>query len=95
MSLSTAQCRQFNDYMGRRPYPWDKKIAKDRKPREFIYVGMYKTSKWAPGTETVHLHEKVYVARPNDPGLWPQYFADPCLGSPCDMSISYIGHGVD
>jgi hypothetical protein len=95
MPLSQNQCKQFNDYLGRRPYPWDKKIAKDRKPREFIYVGMYKTSKWAPGTETVHLHEKVYVARPNDPGMWPQYFADPCLGSPCDMSISYIGHGVD
>jgi len=69
--LSTTQCKQFNDFMGRRPYPWDKKIAKDRKPREFIYVGMYKTSKWKPGTETVHLHEKVYVARPKYCGHRP------------------------
>ena len=93
--LSTTQCQQFNDFMGRRPYPWDKKIAKDRKPRNFIYVGMYKTSEWTPFTETVHLHEKVYEARANDPGMWPQFFADPCLGTPCDNPTRYIGHGVD
>ena len=46
-------------------------------------------------TETVRLHEKVYVARANDPGMWPQFFADPCLGTPCDNQTSYISHGVD
>lgn len=95
MALTTTQCNQFHDYMGRRPYPWDKKIAKDRKPRNFIYVGMYKTSKWTPFTETVHLFEKVYVGRPNDAGMWPQFYADPCLGTPCDNQTRYIGHGVD
>jgi len=95
MALSATQCNQFHDFMGRRPYPWDKKIAKDRKPRNFIYTGMYKTSKWTPFTETVHLHEKVYVGRANDPGMWPQFFADPCLGTPCDNQTRYIGHGVD
>jgi hypothetical protein len=95
MALSSADCRAFNDYLGRRPYNWDKKIAKDRKPHEFIYAGMYKSSKWPSFTGTNHLHEKVYVARVNDPGMWPQYFADPCLGQPCDMTVSYIGHGVD
>jgi hypothetical protein len=95
MALTGTQCSQFHDYMGRRPYPWDKKIAKDRKPRNFIYTGMYKTSKWTPFTETVHLHEKVYVGRANDPGMWPQFFADPCLGTPCDTPARYIGHGVD
>jgi hypothetical protein len=94
-TLSTAQCQQFNDFMGRRPYPWDKKIAKDRKPRNYIYLGMYKSSAWPKGTETVHLHEKVYVARPNDPGMWAQFFTDPCLGTPCDNPTRYIGHGVD
>ena len=95
MSLTASQCSAFNDFMGRRPYPWDKKIAKDRKPRNYIYTGMYKSSKWTPQTETVHLHEKVYVARPNDPGMWQQFFADPCLGTPCDSPTRYIGHGVD
>ena len=94
-TLSTAQCQQFNDFMGRRPYPWDKKIAKDRKPRNYIYLGMYKSAAWQRGTETVHLHEKVYVARPNDPGMWNQFFTDPCLGQPCDSPTRYIGHGVD
>lgn len=95
MALTQSQCSAFNDFLGRRPYNWDKKIATDRKPHEFIYVGMYKTSKWPSFTGTNHLHEKVYVGRINDPGLWPQYFADPCLGTPCDMSTAYIGHGVD
>ena len=93
--LSTSQCKQFHDYLGRRPYPWDKKISKDRKPRNFIYVGMYKTSKWTPFTETVHLFEKVYVGRANDPGMWQQFYADPCLGAPCDVPARYIEHGVD
>ncbi len=81
--------------MGRRPYPWDKKISKDRKPRNYVYLGMYKSSPWPKNTETTHLHEKVYVARPNDPGMWAQFFTDPCLGTPCDSPIRYIGHGVD
>lgn len=93
--LTASQCASFNDFLGRRPFPWDKRIAKDRKPRNFIYVGMYKTSKWTPFTETQHLHEKVYVARPNDPGMWAQFFADPCLGTACDTPTRYIGHGVD
>ena len=93
--LTTGQCMQFNNYLGSRPFPWDKKIAQDRKPHSYIYTGMYATSKWTPFTETVHLHEKIYVARANDPGMWPQFFADPCLGTPCDSQPSFIGHGVD
>ena len=95
MALTSQQCAQFNTYLGNRPFPWDKRISKDRKPHSYIYLGMYKTSKWTPFTETNHLHEKVYVTRANDPGMWNQFFADPCLGTPCDNQVSYISHGVD
>lgn len=95
MALTTSQCAQFNSYLGSRPYDWDKKIAKDRKPNSYLYCSMYKTEAWDSFTGTTHLHEKVYVTRPNDPSLWPQFTADPCLGTPCDLPRKYIGHGVD
>lgn len=95
MALTTAQCKAFNSFLGSRPFNWDKVIATDRKPHEYVYLTMYKTQKWASFTGTNHLHEKVYVARVNDPGLWPQFFADPCLGTPCDKDAIYVGHGVD
>lgn len=95
MPLSESQCRAFNDELGRRPYNWDKRIAQDRKPIDYLYTTMYATEPWDSFTGTVHLHEKVYVARPNDPGLWDQFTADPCVGAPCDPPIQVIGHGVD
>ena len=95
MPLTNAQCGQFNDYLGRRPYDWDKRIAKDRKPQSYLYTGMYKTESWQSFTGTTHLHEKVYVTRPNDPSLWNQYSADPCVGAPCTNVRQYVGHGVD
>ena len=95
MALSSAQCIQFNDYLGRRPYDWDKRISKDRKPHAYLYTGMYKTETWPAFTGTTHLHEKVYVTRPNDPGVWTRFQADPCVGAPCDQSRKMIGHGVD
>lgn len=95
MPLTTAQCGQFNDYLGRRPYDWDKKISKDRKPQSYIYTGMYRTETWPTFTGTTHLHERVYVTRPNDPGLWTQFVADPCVSTPCDQPRQFLGHGVD
>ena len=95
MPLTTQQCAQFNDYLGRRPYDWDKKIAKDRKPHAYLYTAMYKTSPFPNFTGTTHLHERVYVTRPNDPGLWTQFTADPCIGNPCHPERQYICHGVD
>jgi len=95
MPLSAAGCAQFNDFLGRRPYNWDKKIAKDRKPHAYLYTGMYKTEQFPNFAGTTRLHERVYVTRPNDPGLWLQFTADPCVGSPCDTPRQYIGHGVD
>jgi hypothetical protein len=95
MPLTTAQCGAFNNFLGSRPYPWDKVIARDRKPAQYIYTGMYKTSKWPLFKETTQLHEKVYVGRPNDPGMWQQFVADPCVGTPCDMTPQVISHGVD
>lgn len=95
MPLTTAQCQLFNDYLGRRPYDWDKKIAKDRKPMSYLYTGMYRTEMYPLNFGTTMLHEKVYVTRPNDPGLWTQFTADPCVGAPCDNPRQYVGHGVD
>jgi hypothetical protein len=95
MPITSGQCAQFNDFLGRRPYDWDKKIAKDRKPSDYLYTGMYATETWPPFTGTTHLHEKVYVTRPNDPGLWQQFVADPCVGNPCDVPRQMIAHGVD
>ena len=54
-----------------------------------------KTDTWANFTGTTHLHEKIYVTRPNDPGIWQQFSADPCVGAPCNVARQYIGHGVD
>lgn len=95
MALTTAQCAQFNDFLGRRPYNWVKKIAKDRKPHNFLYTSMYKTETWPSFTGTTHLHEKIYVTRPNDPGIWEQFVADPCVGNPCDQTRQHISHGVE
>ncbi len=95
MPLSTSQCAQFNDFLGRRPYDWDKRISKDRKPFNYLYTGMYRTETWPNFTGTTHLHERIYVTRPNDPGLWSQFTADPCVGAPCDVPRQFVGHGVD
>jgi hypothetical protein len=95
MPLTSSQCAQFSDYLGRRPYDWDEKIAKDRKPNSYIYTGMYRTETYPLQFGTTMLHERVYVTRPNDPGLWTQFVADPCVGNPCDQPRQFIGHGVD
>ena len=95
MSLTTGQCAAFNDLLGRRPYNWEKKIAKDRKPTDYIYTAMYVQKPWPPFTGTTHMHERVYVARPNDPNLWDQFQADACVGTPCDTTRNYLAHGVD
>jgi len=95
MALSSADCGKFNDYLGRRPYDWDKRIAKDRKPHSYIYTAMYKTSPFPTFEGTTHLHERVYVSRPNDPSLWNQFTADPCIGAPCTQVRQYVCHGVD
>ena len=95
MPLNTDQCTLFNNYLGRRPYDWDKRISRDRKPVSYIYTGMYKTETWQSFTGTQHLHERTYVTRPNDPSLWPQFLIDPCLSTPCDIPRKYLCHGVD
>lgn len=95
MALTAQQCAQFNDYLGRRPYDWDKRISKDRKPHAYLYTGMYRTETFPTFTGTTHLHERVYVTRPNDPGLWTQFSADACIGNPCDNPRQYVAHGVD
>lgn len=95
MALTTAQCAQFNSFLGTRPYDWDRRISKDRKPISYLYTAMYRTETWPSFTGTTHLHERVYVTRPNDPGLWQQFVADPCVGAPCDNPRQYVGHGVD
>lgn len=95
MPLTTSQCNAFNSFLGSRPFDWQKKIAKDRKPINFLYTSMYSTENWESFTGTTHLHEKVYVTRPNDPGIWQQFVVDPCVGAPCAPTRQYIGHGVD
>ena len=95
MALTSQQCSQFNSFLGTRPYNWVKHISKDRKPHSNIYLGMYRQETWPPFHGTTLLHEKVYVNRPNDPGLWTQFTADPCIGNPCDNTRQYISHGVD
>lgn len=56
---------------------------------------MYKTETWPNHTGTTHLHERTYVARPNDPNIWAQFTVDPCLSTPCAIPRNYIAHGVD
>lgn len=95
MALPLDTCQNFVNYLGRRPYDWDRKISKDRKPYQFLYASMYKTSKWPNFTGTTHLWQKVHVARPNDTGLWDQFSTEtPCVGAPCDQPRQGIGYGV-
>ena len=66
MPLTQAQCVAFNDALGRRPYDWDKRIAKDRKPISYIYTAMYKTADdW---TQAHFLAYKLSVLYSVDPG---------------------------
>lgn len=95
MVLNASQCSQFNSFLGSRPYDWDRKISKDRKPVSYIYTTMYKAETWPNHMGTTHLHERTYVARPNDPNLWTQFQIDPCLGAPCATPRAYLAHGVD
>jgi hypothetical protein len=95
MALTAAQCAAFSNYLGTRPYDWDKRIAKDRKPSDYLYTTMYKVEPWESYTGVTHLHERVYVTRPNDPNLWTQTTNDACVGAPCNTARSYICHGVD
>ena len=95
MALTSNQCSAFNDLLGRRPYDWDKRVSKDRKPHHYIYAGMYRQEKWPLQMGTTHMHERVYVSRPNNPGLWTQFIADPCVGTPCDTNRTQLAHGVD
>src|SRR5262245_7679003 len=95
MPLNASQCAQFNSFLGTRPYNWVKHISKDRKPHSNIYLGMYKTETWPAQHGTTLFHERIYVNRPNDPGLWTQFVADPCIGNPCDRTRQQISHGVD
>lgn len=94
MALSLSECSQFSNFLGRRPFDWDRRISRDRHPYQFLYAGMYKTSKWPSFQGTQRLWEKVHVARPNDPGLWAQFNADACVGAPCDLPRKGIGYGV-
>ncbi len=95
MALPLSTCQNFVNYLGRRPYNWDRRISKDRKPFQFLYATMYKTSKWPNFTGTTHLWQKVHVARPNDTGLWDQFSTEtPCVGAPCDQTRLGIGYGV-
>lgn len=62
---------------------------------DYLYTGLYKTETYPSFFGTTMLHERVYVTRPNDPGLWTQFTVDPCAGAPCDSPRQYVGHGVD
>jgi hypothetical protein len=95
MALSASACQQFSAFLGSRPYDWQKRIAKDRKPSEFIYTNMYKTEKYPTNFGTQMFHERTYVTAPNDPGMWDIFTAQPCVGTPCQVNRQYISHGVD
>jgi hypothetical protein len=56
---------------------------------------MYSTETYPTFFGTTMLHERTYVTRPNDPGLWEQFVVDPCVGAPCATTRQYVAHGVD
>lgn len=93
MPLSTAQCSAFNSYLFRRTPDWDKKLSRDRFPRSYTYMGLYKSAAWDSFTGTQHTWDKVHITRANDDGCWDQVQIDACLGAPCAPSRFNMGWG--
>jgi len=86
-------CDKFNDYLFRRTPNWDKELAKDRFPHNYLYTTMYDTKTWPSFTGTVHTWDRVHVTRANDDGCWDQMDADPCITTICDPTPRYMGWG--
>jgi hypothetical protein len=88
-----VDCNKFNDYLFRRTPNWDKELAKDRFPHNYLYTTMYETKTWPSFTGTTHTWDRVHVTRANDPGCWEEMDADACITSICDPQPRYLGWG--
>ena len=88
-----VDCSRFNDYLFRRTPNWDKELAKDRFPHNYLYTTMYDTKTWPAFTGTTHTWDRVHVTRADDDGCWPEMDADSCITDICDPTPRYLGWG--
>lgn len=86
-------CSLFNNFLFRRTPNWDKKLAEDRFPHDYTYLGLYPTMPWPSFTGDTHYWDRVHVTRPNDDGCWDAVTATNCLDAPCDPSRKYVCWG--
>lgn len=93
MAFTQSQCNKFNDFLFRRTPNWDKDLARDRHPYNYIYTNMYPSAKWPSFTGTTHTWDKIHVTRPNDDGCWEQMDATACLTDICDPGRRFVGWG--
>lgn len=88
-----VNCDKFNDYLFRRLENWDKELAKDRYPHNYLYSNMYQTKTWPAFTGHVHKWDRVHVTRANDTGCWEEMDSDSCITNICDPTPKYLGWG--
>jgi hypothetical protein len=88
-----VDCKAFNDYLFRRVPNFDKELARDRFPHNYLYATMYDVGTWPAFTGTTHTWDRVHVTRPNDNGCWEQMDADPCITNICDPTPRFLGWG--
>lgn len=86
-------CAKFNHFLFRRVPDFDKELAKDRFPFNYLYTTMYETKPWPSFTGTTHTWDRVHVTRPNDDGCWEEMNANACLTDICDPARLYTGWG--
>jgi hypothetical protein len=70
--MTSEQCRRINNVLFRRTPDFDRELARDRFPFNYLYTGMYDSGTWEPGTGDTHTWDKVHVTRPNDDGCWDE-----------------------
>ena len=93
MSLSADQCKAFNSFFFRRVPDWDKDLAKDRFPINYLYSAMYKSKEWPSFQGMQFTWDRVHITRPNDDATWETMNMDPCVGTPCNTPRKYLGYG--
>lgn len=89
----SVNCNKFNDYLFRRTPNWDRELARDRYPFNYLYTTMYETLTWPAFTGTEHTWDRVHVTRADDNGCWDEMDADPCITTICDPTPRYLGWG--
>ncbi len=86
-------CNKFNSFLFRRVPDFDKELAKDRFPFNYLYTNMYPSQPFSAFTGFQHTWDRVHVTRPNDDGNWDTVNSNDCAQNICDYSRVFTGWG--